>query len=120
MEIKRDIIDTFKRWKDSPGRKPILLKGARQIGKSWAMNTFGKECFEYIANFDFDRQPELKSVFQTTKEPERIIKDLALYTESPIIPGKTLIILFQIMALFKTKGLKRKSTQTSITKELVG
>ena len=67
MRIERDIIEAFKQWKDSPGRKPILLKGARQIGKTWAMETFGKECFEYCVKFNFDRQLELKSVFQTTK-----------------------------------------------------
>lgn len=75
MEIRRDIIDAFKKWKDELGRKPILLKGARQIGKIWAMEAFGRECFEYSAKFDFDRQPELKSTFQTSKTPERILKD---------------------------------------------
>ena len=44
MRIERDIIKTFKQWKDDPDRKPILHKGARQIGKTWAMETFGKEC----------------------------------------------------------------------------
>lgn len=96
MDIKRDIIESFKRWKDSPDRKPILLKGARQIGKTWAMEAFGRECFEYCAKFDFDRQPELKTVFQTTKEPARILKELALYCSSPIIAGKTLIIFDEI------------------------
>lgn len=96
MEIKREIIDRFKRWKDSGDRKPILLKGARQIGKTWAMETFGKECFDYCAKFDFDRQPELKSVFRTTKEPDRIIKELTLYCDVPIIAGKTLIVFDEI------------------------
>ncbi len=45
MEIRRDIIDTFLQWKDEADRKPILLKGARQIGKTWAMETFGKVAF---------------------------------------------------------------------------
>lgn len=96
MEIKREIIDKFKAWKDSPKRKPILLKGARQIGKTWAMEKFGDECFEYCVKFDFDRQPELKSVFQATKEPKRILKELAIYCDSPIIAGKTLIIFDEI------------------------
>ena len=56
MKIQRDIIHIFKEWKDAPQRKPILLQGARQIGKTWAMETFGKENFEYYAKFDFDRQ----------------------------------------------------------------
>lgn len=96
MRISRDIISTFKEWKDAPIRKPILLQGARQIGKTWAMETFGKESFEYCAKFDFDRQEELKSVFQNTKMPERIIKELALFCDVPIIAGKTLIIFDEI------------------------
>lgn len=96
MRIGRDIISTFKEWKDAPMRKPILLQGARQIGKTWAMETFGKESFEYCAKFDFDRQEELKSVFQNTKMPERIIKELALFCDVPIIAGKTLIIFDEI------------------------
>lgn len=96
MEIIRDIIDKFKKWKDSPNRKPLLLKGARQIGKTWAMEAFGKECFEYCVKFDFDRQPELKSIFQTTKIPERLIKELGLYCDAPLIAGKTLIIFDEI------------------------
>lgn len=96
MEIKRDILKQFTRWKDDSSRKPILLKGARQIGKTWAMETFGHEEFKYTVKFDFDRQPELKSVFQTTKEPVRILKELELYVTDPIIPGETLIIFDEI------------------------
>ena len=96
MRIDRDIIKTFRQWKDAPDRKPILLKGARQIGKTWAMETFGRECFDHCVKFDFDRQPELKSVFQTTKSPDRLLKDLALYCGKPIVPGKTLIIFDEI------------------------
>lgn len=96
MKIERGILDVFKAWKDHPLHKPILLKGARQIGKTWAMETFGKECFKYCVKFDFDRQPELASVFQTSKSPDRIVKELALYCEDPIIPGKTLMIFDEI------------------------
>lgn len=96
MIIERDIIQTFKQWKDAKDRKPILLKGARQIGKTWAMETFGRECFEYCVKFDFDRQPELKSVFQTTKDPKRLIKELTLYCDQPIVAGRTLIIFDEI------------------------
>ncbi len=56
MKIERDIIRIFREWKETPQRKPILLQGARQIGKTWAMETFGREEFEYYAKFDFDRQ----------------------------------------------------------------
>ena len=96
MKIERDIIRIFREWKETPQRKPILLQGARQIGKTWAMETFGREEFEYYAKFDFDRQVELKSVFQNSKSPERILKGLALYCDVPLIPGKTLIIFDEI------------------------
>lgn len=96
MKIEREIISIFKEWKESPHRKPILLQGARQIGKTWAMEAFGKEEFEYYAKFDFDRQEELKSVFQSSKSPERILKELSLYCTVPLIAGKTLIIFDEI------------------------
>ena len=96
MRIERDIINQFKAWKEAPDRKPILLKGARQIGKTWAMETFGRECFKYCVKFDFDRQPELKSVFQASKDPQRLIKELTLYCEQPIVAGETLIIFDEI------------------------
>ncbi len=96
MYIERDIIKTFKAWKDAPGRKPILLTGARQTGKTKVMEMFGKECFEYCALLDFERHAELCSVFQKSKSPERIIKELALYCEQPIIAGRTLLIFDEI------------------------
>ena len=96
MRIERYIINQFKAWKDAPDRKPILLRGARQIGKTWAMETFGRECFKYCVKFDFDRQQELKSVFQTTKDPQRLVKELMLYCDQPIIAGETLMIFDEI------------------------
>lgn len=96
MKIQRQIISRFKDWKDSVKRKPILLKGARQIGKTWAMEQFGAECFEHTAKFDFDRQPELRQAFTVSKEPARIIKELTLYSDVPLIEGKTLLIFDEI------------------------
>ena len=96
MIIEREIIVSLKRWKDNPNRKPILLKGARQIGKTWVMEAFGKQCFEYCAKFDFDRQPEIKLAFQVSKDPQRILKELALYSDVPLLPGKTLLIFDEI------------------------
>ena len=68
MKIRRDIIDRLRQWKNSENRKPILLKGARQTGKTWIMQEFGKECFEYVAEFNFDKVEELDSVFEKTKD----------------------------------------------------
>ena len=96
MKIRRNIIDYLHWWKDSENRKPILLKGARQTGKTWIMQEFGRECFEYTAEFNFDKVSELNAVFEKTKDINRILKELALFTEVPLKPGKTLIIFDEI------------------------
>ena len=96
MFLERTVVNELLRWKTAPGRKPLLIKGARQIGKTMLMEKFGKEHFEYCFKIDFERQPEYKSAFLQSKEPHRILKELALYSEVPIIPGKTLIIFDEI------------------------
>ena len=96
MIIARDILETFKKWKNSADRKPVLIKGARQIGKTWVMEEFGRQCYEHYVKFDFDEQQELASVFQTTKDPHRIIKELELFSDVPLLPEKTLIIFDEI------------------------
>lgn len=96
MDVKRSIIERFKEWKDSPDRKPMLLEGARQIGKTWAVKEFGRQCYEYCETFDFDRNPELAEAFRVSKDPRRIIKELELYTETPLLPGRTLLFFDEI------------------------
>ncbi|MCH5233573.1 MAG: ATP-binding protein [Muribaculaceae bacterium] len=94
--MKRDIFDYFRKWKEKKNRKPLLLEGARQTGKTWCMETFGKECFKYWVKFDFDRQAELKNLFKITKEPARLIRELSLYSDVPIKSGETLVIFDEI------------------------
>ena len=96
MEIKRDILETFLRWRESPRRKPMLLLGARQIGKTWAVERFGKEHYKYFIKFDLDRSPEVIDAFRISKEPARIIKELQAYSDVPLLPGETLIFLDEI------------------------
>jgi len=98
MKIQRDLIEQLKRWKDKVERKPILLKGVRQTGKTWIMEEFGKECFDYVAEFNFDKTTELASIFEKTKDIQRILKELTLFTNVPIEPGKTLLIFDEIQA----------------------
>ena len=96
MQIRRKIEDRFLTWKESENRKPILLQGARQIGKTWVMEQFGKEHYDYCVTFDFDKHPEYKDVFANTKDPERILKELSVYSRVPLLPEKTLIIFDEI------------------------
>ena len=96
MDIQRDVIKQLLAWKDSEHRQPLILQGARQIGKSWAVQEFGRSYYDHIAVFNFDRHPELASVFQQTKDIKRILRDLAFYTGVPIEAGKTLIFFDEI------------------------
>lgn len=96
MEISREIISKLISWKSSPDRKPLILQGARQVGKTWILKYFGDKFFENTAYFNFDLQMELRDFFQKTKDPERIIEFLSVVNGKPILPEKTLIIFDEI------------------------
>jgi hypothetical protein len=92
MEITRQIESELQRWKNASLRKPLILQGARQVGKTWLLKKFGSQQFETIAYFNFDEQPELKQFFTQTKDVQRIIQNLTLVHGKAIVPGKTLLI----------------------------
>lgn len=92
----RNNLNNLKRWQHDPYRMPLLLQGARQVGKTWLLKEFGSHQFEHTAYISFDQQIELHDFFDKTKDPKRIIDFLGLYLERPIIPGKTLLILDEI------------------------
>lgn len=96
MELYRNIIEDLKVWKEKPDRKPLILKGARQTGKTWILEHFGRAEFEYTASFNFDKDESLNEIFETTKDPERIIAQLKLHADSPILPHRTLLIFDEI------------------------
>lgn len=83
-------------WKNSEDRKPMILKGARQVGKTWLMKQFGQTCYDSFAYFNFDEEQELKSIFETNKNPQRIIDLLTMISGKKIEPEKTLIIFDEI------------------------
>lgn len=96
MDLYRTIYDKLKVWKEKSGRMPLLLQGARQTGKTYAMKRFGELNFEYVAYFNFDKDEDLGSLFDNTKSPGRLINLLTLHTDVPILPGKTLLIFDEI------------------------
>ena len=96
MRIQREIEDQFAAWRQSANRKPLLLQGARQIGKTWIMEQFGATHYDHCVKFDFDKHPEYKDAFTASKDPERILKELAIYSDAPLLPEKTLIIFDEI------------------------
>lgn len=96
MEIQRKIVQKLIAWKNRPSRKPLVLQGARQVGKTWLLKKFGEENFDSVAYFNFDKQLELKQFFETTKEPKRILQNLSLVHGKTILPEKTLVIFDEI------------------------
>lgn len=96
MQIERDAIERLMEWKQSSHRKPLLLQGARQIGKTWLMREFGRRGFDYVAEFNFDEKPELRELFLRTKDTKRLLDEMALYVSVPILPERTLLIFDEI------------------------
>lgn len=94
--MHRFLVEDLKMWKDRKNRKPLLLKGSRQVGKTWLLKNFGKKEFEHVVYFSLDREPDIAEIFQANKRPADIIRKLSYIAERPIEPGKTLLILDEI------------------------
>ncbi len=89
-------MSALRAWKQRPDRKPLIIQGARQIGKTWIMQKFGELYFDHVAYFNFDASEELCREFENTKNPRRLLDMLRLYTASPIEPECTLLIFDEI------------------------
>ena len=96
MKLNRLLLQSLKQWAQQPHRLPLLLRGARQTGKTWLLQELGRECFEHTAYFDFASRPALQEIFASTRDPHTILKGLNLLSEVPILPGKTLIVFDEI------------------------
>ena len=96
MDIQRKIMAQLLRWKGEADRKPLIIHGARQIGKTWVMRKFGELHYKHVAYFNFDSNEDLAKEFEKTKDPKRLIRNLGAYSDDPIIPGDTLIIFDEI------------------------
>jgi predicted AAA+ superfamily ATPase len=94
--LKRLIIKELLKWKESKYRKPLILKGVRQVGKTWLLKTFGNLHYENIAYFNFDEQEEIYEYFEKTKDVKRILQNLTMVNGKAILPEKTLIIFDEI------------------------
>lgn len=116
--MKRYAMEELIRWKASAERKPMVLKGARQVGKTWLMKEFGQRYYQHCLYFNFDEDDELGTIFTTNKNPQRIIERLSLIAGEKILPGETLVIFDEIQecpaALNALKYLKEKANEYHI------
>jgi predicted AAA+ superfamily ATPase len=93
--LKRDIDDLLVSWKNRDHRWPLLIRGARQVGKSYTVSEFGEKEFENLVKINFEQHPKYKDCFDTL-EPKQIIETISILYKKDIIPGKTLLFLDEI------------------------
>lgn len=94
--MKRFLLQDLIRWKGSKYRKPLILRGARQTGKTWLLKEFGRQCYQNIAYFNFDENTEYQQFFENTKDVHRILQNLMMASAQTIRPEETLIIFDEI------------------------
>ena len=95
--MERKILDKLKKWKDSSDRKPLILQGARQIGKTWIVNTFASKEYSNCVYLNFEKDKTLESFFSELN-PEEIVRKLSGYYRREIIKGQTLVIFDEVQA----------------------
>jgi hypothetical protein len=94
--MERDIYRRLLEWKASPRRKPLVLKGARQVGKTYILQEFGRREYERVAYFNFEETPALDDFFQRSLDPQTVLPYLSLQAGMTIRPGRDLIIFDEI------------------------
>ena len=97
--MNRQIYNELKRWKTSQDRKPLVLLGARQVGKTWIMRHFGAQEYESVAYINCDDEPRAKELFTPDYDMDRILLSIQVITGVKVLPGKTLVILDEIQEL---------------------
>lgn len=114
----RKIIEDLKQWKDKKDRLPLILKGARQVGKTWILQEFGKTYFEDVLYINFENENNISELFEGTINPERIVEFLGAIHHKKIQPYKTLIIFDEIQevprALTSLKYFAEQAPQYAI------
>lgn len=96
--MKRNILEKLVVWKDSLSRKPMIIRGARQVGKTYSVKEFGNKHFSNVVVLDFERDRSLIPIFEKDLDPFKIVTELEIYTGKRIVPGATLLFFDEIQA----------------------
>lgn len=94
--MDRKIMNYFKNWKDNPHRKPLILQGARQVGKTYSILEFGRNCYENVVYFNFETNPKLSETFEENIAPDYLIPILSHISGQNIVKEKTLIVFDEV------------------------
>lgn len=95
--MRRKNFNYLKEWKTRHDRKPLIVRGARQVGKTWLIEHFGKECFDHFLTVDFEKHLTLINILEN-KSAKEIIDELSLFFNQKIIPGKTLLFFDEVQS----------------------
>ncbi|MFC2083527.1 ATP-binding protein [Bacteroidota bacterium] len=96
--MKRELYKNLLAWKNSSNRKPLLLQGARQVGKTYLISTFGRKEYSHFIHLNFEQDPDLRSIFTGNLNPKIIIENISLYVGRKINHTDTLIFFDEIQA----------------------
>jgi uncharacterized protein len=96
--VKRTISDQLVQWKKDPARKPLILRGARQVGKTYSLEKFGKNNFKVCHYLNFEEDGQLATIFQQDLKPDRILKELEFYLDRPINESGDILIFDEVQA----------------------
>lgn len=96
--MKRAVDERLRSWKSAARRKPLIVRGARQVGKTWSIDQFGRAEFRNVVTIDFEKRPLLKPLFTGDLSPAALVEQLELATGQGIRPGETLLFLDEIQA----------------------
>jgi predicted AAA+ superfamily ATPase len=96
MGMKRDFINELMKWRDSSRRKPLLITGVRQCGKTHTLKEFGQACFDNVCYINLELSSHYAAIFEYDFDVQRIIREIELMEQCTITPGKTLLILDEI------------------------
>ncbi|MDG6460230.1 ATP-binding protein [Glaesserella parasuis] len=94
--MQRKILQSLQNWKQNPNRKPLIIQGARQVGKTWVMKHFGEQSFEQVAYINFDNNPRMKTLFSGDYDINRLILGLKIESGVDIKAHNTLIIFDEV------------------------
>ncbi|MBR6577008.1 MAG: ATP-binding protein [Akkermansia sp.] len=116
--MERNVLDVLKHWKQSEWRKPLVIQGARQVGKTWIMREFGRREYQHTAYLSFVDTPHAASIFEGGYDVEGVMQAISLMTGVPVEPGNTLVVLDEIQecerALNALKFLRENAPQYHI------
>ncbi len=99
--MKRLMMQSLLKWKDSKDRKPLILKGVRQVGKTWLLKKFGETSFSNYHYVNFEKNPGLSKIFEQDLSPQRILNELSFHLGKPIDIHKDLVIFDEIQEVPK-------------------